>query len=61
MRRIKNHIEMWDRYPLYRPKPTKKRIDYFQKPAEVRHQRRSLALTRQRQNCNRILKELGYR
>lgn len=61
MRRLKRHIEMWDRYPLYRPRPTKKRVEYFQKPAEVRHQKRSLAKTRQRQNMNLILKELGLR
>jgi ribosomal protein S21 len=61
LRRLRRSIEMWDRYPLYRPKPTKKRIDCFQKPAEVRHQRKSLAKTRQRQNLNYTLKELGLR
>ncbi|AWM38293.1 hypothetical protein GobsT_35810 [Gemmata obscuriglobus] len=59
MRRLKRYIERSDRYPLFRPKPTKKRVDYFQKPAEVRHQKKSLAKTRQRFNMNLIIKELG--
>jgi len=63
MRRLRKVIEMWNRYPLYRPKPTKKRVEYRQKPCEVEHQRRSLAKTRQRENFNRLLKDLdmGFR
>jgi hypothetical protein len=58
LRRLRNVIEQWYRYPLYWPKPTKKRLDYRQKPCEVRHQQRSLAKTCQRENRNLLLKEL---
>lgn len=58
LRRLRKVIEQWYRHPLYRPKPTKKRVEYRQKPCEVRHQQRSLAKTRQRKNRNRLLKEL---
>ena len=61
MRRLRKVIEQWNRQPLFRPKPTKKWLDYRQKPCEVDHQRRSLAKTRQRQNVNGLLKELGLR
>jgi hypothetical protein len=61
MRRLRKVIEQWYRHPLYRPKPTKKRLDYRQKPCEVRHQRRSLAKSHQRENLNRLLNELGLR
>ncbi|QJW98554.1 hypothetical protein FTUN_6149 [Frigoriglobus tundricola] len=63
MRRLRKVIEMWYQYPLCRPKPTKKRVEYRQKPCEVRHQQRSLAKTRQRVNFNLLLKDLdlGFR
>ena len=57
MRRLRKVIEQWYRYPLCEPKPTKKRLEYRQKPCEVGHQRRSLAKTRQRQNLNGLLKQ----
>lgn len=60
MRRLRKVIEQWFRYPLCVPKPTKKQFDYRQKPCEVRHQRRSLAKTRQQKNLNRYRKEHGF-
>jgi ribosomal protein S21 len=63
LKRLREQIRQWYRHPLFRPKPTKKRLDYRQKPCEVRHQQRSLAKTRQQANFNLILIEieLGFR
>jgi ribosomal protein S21 len=57
LRRLKEWIFKGNRYPVYRPKPTKRRIEYRQKPCEVGHQRRSLAKSRQQHNLNWLLKK----
>lgn len=52
LRRLRKWILKGDRWPVYKPKPTKRRLDYYQKPGELKRQRVSLAKTRQRQNLN---------
>lgn len=55
LRRLREWVFKGNRWPVYKPKPTKRRQNYYQKPGELKRQRKSLAKTRQQQNLNYIL------
>jgi hypothetical protein len=48
LERLKQKIHYGNRWPVYLPKPTKRRQDYYMKPGELERRRDSLAKSRRR-------------
>jgi ribosomal protein S21 len=46
LRRLRKKVFYGNRWPIYQPKPTKRRQDYYMKPCELKRRQESLAKSR---------------
>lgn len=60
LRRLRQFIFKGNRWPVYRPKPTKRRQDYHQTAGQLERQRAGLAKSRAKLNSNRYTKPYSY-
>jgi ribosomal protein S21 len=60
LRRLDQWILKSNRWPVFKPKPTKRRQDFHQTDGQLQRQRAGLAKTRQKRNTNRYRKKYVY-
>jgi ribosomal protein S21 len=56
LRRLRKLIEQDNRYPIWLPKPGKRRQDYYQKPSVLRRQKNYWRQIQRQKNLNYFMK-----